>query len=163
MSIPRKSVTPQGIERTSVAVAIAKEPQNGDLVMGGKNPLSTAAVLGGQEKYLARLFDLFNTEAKCDLNFCSLAISAEVELWRWVKASPLDDLSIKALNRKSFDIDDGTTYAYTFWDFAGRLKHGGALFTPATATYDPMRCEKKLRGIAYQALLAKAREMGGVK
>jgi len=160
MSILLKSVAPQGIERTSVAVAIAKEPQNGDVVMGGDKPLSTAAVLGGQEKYLARLFDLFNSEAKqCNQSHLRLELTEGVVILGQVKRQPLDKLKIKV--KQTVAGYKGQPYSY--WEFAGYLKHGGSLFTPTTATYDPARCEKELRGIAYQALLAKAREMGGVK
>jgi len=157
MSIPRKSVAPQGIERERVAVAIAKEPQNGDVVMGGNNPLSTAAVLGGQEKYLVKLFDLFNAEARQrNQSYLRLELTEGVVILGQVKRQPLDKLKIKVKQT----VPGYKGQPYTYWEFAGYLTHGGALFTPATASYDPAKCDKELRTIAYRALLAK---VGGVQ
>jgi hypothetical protein len=138
-------------------------PSKTDAVLGGNNPLTTSAVLGGQEKYLARLFDLFNAEAKlCNVDYYRLAISEEVALVGRVRRSPLEDLKIKALKKQSL-IHEGKPYIHTFWEFAGYLKHGGSLFTPATASYDPAKCDRELRAIAYQALIKKAREVGGAQ
>jgi hypothetical protein len=134
-------------------------PSLTDAVLGGNNPLATAAVLGGQGKYLARLFDLFNAEAKlCNGTHYRLAIAEDVALLGKLRRSPLNDLKIKAL-KESHMIYDGKPLTHTYWEFAGYLKHDGALFLPATATYDPGRCEKELRGIAYQALIQKGREV----
>jgi hypothetical protein len=134
------------------------KPQNNDAVLGGNaSPLTTAAVLGGQGKYLAKLFDCFNSEAKlCNEQYYRLELNHEVALVRKIRRDPLADLKVKVLQVNHLVLEpEGRPYTSTFWLFAGYLKHDGALFIPATATYDPAGCEKQLRAKAYQALITK--------
>jgi len=133
-------------------------PSNADAVLGGNKAIATAAVLGGHEKYLAQLFDLFNAEAKlCNGEFYRLVIFEDVALIGKLRRSPFGDLKVKVLKKENL-VYEGRPYIRSYWDFAGYLKHGGALFVPTTASYDHARCDKELRAIAYQALIQKARK-----
>lgn len=137
------------------------QPAEYDVVLGGNNPgeiisdaIASAAVLGGQGKYLALLFDWFNSEAnQCNQKYFRLKLGENVALVGQIDRQPIDDLKIKVKYKAPrFD-----------WQFAGWLKHGGVLFTPVTATYEHGHCIREVRGIAYQALIQKAWELGGLR
>jgi hypothetical protein len=135
--------------------AILTYPAEGDAVLGGENPLSTAAVLGGQDKYLlAQIFDLFNATAKKlrQKHFFWMPITESVVVTGDLRRSPLDDLAIRVQQY------DPETNSY-WWQFAGYLKHHGALYLPHEASYDPARCHKVLRTVARQALIERAKKM----
>ena len=156
MSIQR-DITPQQ--------GVSSFPRPFDVVLGSENPnpLSTAVVLGGQDVYLARLFELFNSEAKRpNADYYQLSISKDVALIGKVRRSPFEDLKVKVRQEYVWN-DQGISYARTTWVFAGYLKHKGTIFLPHEATYEPAHCEKELRGVAYQTLLAKAREIKGIQ
>lgn len=150
MTKARGSQSPQGFQTNSLTDTTATAPSPDAAVLGGtSSPLTGAMVLGGHGKYLALLFDWFNAEAKLRLHLYYLlevSPSPSIELIGWLPRAPLDDLRVKVCS-----------------EFAGYLKHKGSLFLPCEASYDPARCEKELRGIAYQALFQKARELGGVR
>jgi hypothetical protein len=132
---------------------------NHDAVLGGTaSPLATAAVLGGQEKYLAKLFDLFNAECqRRNKTHVLLKLSADVSLVGQNRRQPLDDLKVKV--RHVLNVEHRGLTAY--WILTGYLKHKGSLFLPHEATYAPATaCSKELKSIAYQALILKAREVG---
>lgn len=117
-------------------------PQPYDVVLGSglNSTITTAAVLGGHEKILGKLFGRFNSEAGlCNKDYLHLPLSPRVRLIRKKNADPLADIKIKVLHND-------------FWYFAGYLKHRGSLFGNE-AFYDPARCESHLRVVAYPALI----------
>lgn len=160
MTITRGNHSLQGFRVGLTTDATVDQLREDDAVLGGNSPLTTAAVLGGQGVYLARLFDLFNSEAKqCNSSYLQLKFSAElngrfeeIALIGKLKRYPLDTLKIKV--RQSLPTQKGM---FRYWELAGYLAHSGSLFTPATASYNPVECEKEVRSIAYQALLQKAK------
>lgn len=125
-----------------------------DAVLGGdgRSPAPGALVLGNGERY-ARLLDRFNAEAKaCNKHYLRLELSPTVALIRKRRASPLDDIKVKVKTRRDelcLSLDRVGIYSY--WAFAGYLKHDGLIFGHR-AKYDPTRCDTELRDLALKAL-----------
>lgn len=135
------------------------EPTEYDAVLGGHSPdISTAAVLGGHGKRLALIFTLFNSHAKaCNGCWMRLQIDDQVALVRKRRSAPLDHIKIKIL--VSYPVwYEGKQLYQQYWAEAGYLKHDGSLFGQS-ATYDPARCELRLRPIAQHALNKLALEL----
>lgn len=141
-------------------------PQPTDAILGGSptSPLNTAAVLGGQSKYLGRLFELFNENAKlCNGHWL-----------RWVlfDNGVADDRVAIALVRnhqRVWEADISVKYFHLYresetstpaflWTNIGFLKHKGLLFgNEAEFVADKLALPWK-SAIAYQVLIAKGKE-----
>lgn len=126
------------------------EAQIHDAVLGGNGSPAPGALVLGTGKLYAQLFDRFNAEAKaCNKIYLRLELTPLVALVRKRRASPLDDIRVKVWWRTDSTVDALTIYSY--WAFAGYLRHDGLLFSH-TAKYDPARCDTELRDIALKAL-----------
>lgn len=134
-------------------------PQHDDIVLGGNNPLATAAVLGGQDRDLAKLFNWFNSKTKhCGGEYTRLFISQNVAVIGRLRPSLWSDLIVKVL-QQHYETHEGELHLRNTWEFGGYIKHNGILFLPATARYDPADCKKELRAIAYADLLKVAKSL----
>jgi hypothetical protein len=141
------------------------KPQNNDAVLGGNaSPLTTAAVLGGQGKYLGRLFELFDKNAKrCNGAWLRWVVfdngeadnRVAIALVRHHKKQWEDDLYVKCLH-----LHHAPTILppINMWNHVGRLKHKGLLFGNE-AEFFPIVPNPSIENwncvIAYQALITK--------
>ncbi|HEY9706663.1 MAG TPA: hypothetical protein V6D48_00495 [Oculatellaceae cyanobacterium] len=141
------SDNPGPISRRIIEALCKPAPDAAVLGGGGRQPAPDAAVLGTGRLY-AKLFDRFNSEAQAiNGSHLRLKLLPEVVLVRTRRAALLDDIKIKVF--VAGEIEE--TFAKGWWQFAGYLKHDGALLGH-TAKYDPARCEKSLQEIALLAL-----------